>query len=594
MTTYNTGNPLGSQDPRDLYDNAQNTDAAVNGDSKTWTDRLGRTRVSMKGVEEAVPDAIAARDIATSARDAAISARDAAMAAAGPIYATVSDGIAAVADGALFRVLGTEDAATYLYRRDSALAATLLVAFPSKESLDRAFIAIQIILTGLSVSSNDQLASLRAVSDLSLGLSDASKAIYEDKQAIAGLSAAVAVLSTSLSGEAMAVADYIRRNYVSWYTGQPKSSYTPLIKSRPTLLTAPPRVYRAEDSPAKYRGVRLLLMAPCVSVIGNRIWVAYSSDVDEAAEAKTNFTIVTYSDDGGGAWYEAFHLVQADTNVYRTNTPIMRVEPSGELTILTGADGVFSNTFSIAFSIKNPLAKHDCLCVTSPWVCNPSGYPNDFVNTDGRTLLVNGLSGLDGVDIDNRGINFFSYDFSRRWLTREAKYIPPVISDWPETSVVQLRNGAHCMVYRTDTGMRIVRSPAGIEAFDAATDVPISSIVGNVTVSRMALDISPSGNIFLVYNKSATRTNMHLALMNENCTAIVAEVQLFANESSYPQMCFHEGKIYITYDYRRTLVGGISPTIIMDIVDETAFLAEGAATSLIKKTVANNQPNIKE
>ena len=62
MTTYNTGNPVGSAAAKDLYDNAENIDRAVNGTGKTWTDRLGQTRVSMKGVEEAVPDAIAARD----------------------------------------------------------------------------------------------------------------------------------------------------------------------------------------------------------------------------------------------------------------------------------------------------------------------------------------------------------------------------------------------------------------------------------------------------------------------------------------------------------------------------------------------------
>lgn len=44
MTTYNTGNPVGSADPRDLYDNAQNLDTAVVSQAPTWTDRLGRVR----------------------------------------------------------------------------------------------------------------------------------------------------------------------------------------------------------------------------------------------------------------------------------------------------------------------------------------------------------------------------------------------------------------------------------------------------------------------------------------------------------------------------------------------------------------------
>ncbi|EPG3313454.1 hypothetical protein L4Q78_001658 [Pseudomonas aeruginosa] len=53
MTTYATGNPLGSKDPRDLYDNAENLDAAMNDRANTtWNDRFGVTRPTLKGYEE--------------------------------------------------------------------------------------------------------------------------------------------------------------------------------------------------------------------------------------------------------------------------------------------------------------------------------------------------------------------------------------------------------------------------------------------------------------------------------------------------------------------------------------------------------------
>ncbi|VVA47918.1 hypothetical protein SERVES_01639 [Serratia ficaria] len=50
MTTYNTGNALGSSDPRDLYDNAQNFDAAMNGSGANWITRLGDLRISWSGL----------------------------------------------------------------------------------------------------------------------------------------------------------------------------------------------------------------------------------------------------------------------------------------------------------------------------------------------------------------------------------------------------------------------------------------------------------------------------------------------------------------------------------------------------------------
>jgi hypothetical protein len=45
---FNTGNPIGSTDARDLSDNAQDFDQAVNGLGSTWVDRLGNTRTSLR------------------------------------------------------------------------------------------------------------------------------------------------------------------------------------------------------------------------------------------------------------------------------------------------------------------------------------------------------------------------------------------------------------------------------------------------------------------------------------------------------------------------------------------------------------------
>jgi hypothetical protein len=52
MTTYKTGNPIGSTAVKDLYDNAENLDFAVNDMTSTvWEDRLGVLRKTWLGVE---------------------------------------------------------------------------------------------------------------------------------------------------------------------------------------------------------------------------------------------------------------------------------------------------------------------------------------------------------------------------------------------------------------------------------------------------------------------------------------------------------------------------------------------------------------
>lgn len=54
MSTYKTGNPLGSAAVKDLFDNAENLDFALNSlTALIWTDRLGKTRRSFIGMESA-------------------------------------------------------------------------------------------------------------------------------------------------------------------------------------------------------------------------------------------------------------------------------------------------------------------------------------------------------------------------------------------------------------------------------------------------------------------------------------------------------------------------------------------------------------
>ncbi|MBK0350826.1 exo-alpha-sialidase [Leclercia adecarboxylata] len=61
MTKFKTNNPLGSTDPSDLYDNAQNFDTAINSiTTAIWLDRFGGTRQTWFGIEGLARAAIAA------------------------------------------------------------------------------------------------------------------------------------------------------------------------------------------------------------------------------------------------------------------------------------------------------------------------------------------------------------------------------------------------------------------------------------------------------------------------------------------------------------------------------------------------------
>lgn len=49
---YNTGNPLGSKDPRDLYDNATNFDNYANGPQPFYPNRFGQQKLSIEGMNQ--------------------------------------------------------------------------------------------------------------------------------------------------------------------------------------------------------------------------------------------------------------------------------------------------------------------------------------------------------------------------------------------------------------------------------------------------------------------------------------------------------------------------------------------------------------
>lgn len=163
MTTYNTGNPIGSKDPRDLYDNAENLDELVNSQTKdSHTDRLGRERLTWKGIVAAgtgdtsvavkaaarAADAAGRAEVAEAVVDAkriksdvarAEAARDAAFVNA-DVYPSVAAGLAAVADGEQFQVVEGDEIVRY--RRDSASAQSEVARYPSKSGVGNAINAL--------------------------------------------------------------------------------------------------------------------------------------------------------------------------------------------------------------------------------------------------------------------------------------------------------------------------------------------------------------------------------------------------------------------------------------------------------------------
>lgn len=144
MTKYATGNPVGSTDPRDLLDNSQSLDEAVVSEEATFIDRLGNTRLTIKGMElvfdgggpavKAYYDAKTSADQARSDADRAESARDAAFTNAN-LYGSEADGLLATQVGEQFQVLSVSQGEYIRYRHGSGGVTEEVGRYPAPKSI---------------------------------------------------------------------------------------------------------------------------------------------------------------------------------------------------------------------------------------------------------------------------------------------------------------------------------------------------------------------------------------------------------------------------------------------------------------------------
>lgn len=121
MTTYNTGDPLGTVKPENLYDNTENLDYLMLGTEHQYPDRLGVGRKSWAGIEAASANKIAEIDnIITSLDTASFT------------FATVDAGLSGTTDGQYFRVPDEQPSVTlFIYYKNNSGAADEVGRSPS-------------------------------------------------------------------------------------------------------------------------------------------------------------------------------------------------------------------------------------------------------------------------------------------------------------------------------------------------------------------------------------------------------------------------------------------------------------------------------
>ncbi|WP_418141505.1 hypothetical protein NUW46_04860 [Marinobacter sp. MA] len=148
MSRFNTGNPVPSTDPRDRSDNSQAFDEAMNSEDTTFNDRTGKSRLTLKGMEQvfdggkpaidAYYNAVEEADRSEAGADRSELARDAAQLSAG-IYVDIAAGLAATTEGDYFSVPSADsDEYLILYRHDAGSTAIEIQRYPSAAGVEAA------------------------------------------------------------------------------------------------------------------------------------------------------------------------------------------------------------------------------------------------------------------------------------------------------------------------------------------------------------------------------------------------------------------------------------------------------------------------
>lgn len=139
----NTGNPIGSTAAKDLSDNAKNLDKFANGTDYEYADRLGRSRKSLKWIEDAalaIPAIDAAQrseeqaERAVAAKSGAEAARDAAQLSAG-VYQDVATGLTSTPADKFFSVPSPESTEYLILYKNNAGVALEVSRYPSAQAI---------------------------------------------------------------------------------------------------------------------------------------------------------------------------------------------------------------------------------------------------------------------------------------------------------------------------------------------------------------------------------------------------------------------------------------------------------------------------
>lgn len=567
MTTYNTGNPLGasgSADPRDLYDNSENLDVAVNTQSKeSWTDRFGVERKTWYGIERSMEKLLIA---------------------GGQIFDSEATGRSAVEDGSYFYAASSDpDVSKVLWRRVSVNESELIAQDPSAELIFSVFFSD----AGFSWDSSGGTSSIEVSLDNPSGFVIAT--FLRELLKVDSLSETVSVpslytpdssfdltqspLRIELSGDHDHCAQIGSSLFVDIETDK-KQINTNLEINHVDLYV--PDNFPVSDLPAWLPSEllasysiqhRQMQGTPTVAYAAGVLWCAWRADFNEG-ENGGNFVVLAKSTDGGDSWVEAGIIAYPDTDAYQMVDPMLWLDPDGILWLwwstlrqpahTAGANGMW------AVTCKNPSAEFNSW--TTPFLMSYFGDARHPCRVNEQWWLPMDTWTLGSEQIyypETGGLRIVRMHHNERRVSQVVK-VPDDNAggsgDFYESELQQTQDGRLLLLQRAQ-GVGITYRYSSDDGLTWTSAAPFSDVIGSETsTTRSWLGTSGSGRLMLCYNKGTSRRALTIALSEDSGETWPHEATITLSSdysSTYPVIAISGDDIFVVFDQLRSPNGRI-------------------------------------
>ena len=338
----------------------------------------------------------------------------------------------------------------------------------------------------------------------------------------------------------------------------------------PKLISDPGNFYKYAEHSRKFSGI------PSITITAKgTLWATWYAGMTSGEDAN-NYVVLACSQDQGVTWKEILAVDPDEKGPVRAYDPETWIDPTGKLWLFwaqtIGLEGSVAGVWAITTTdVESPAAEFTTPKRLSNGVmmCKPT------VLSSGEWLLPVSTWRL----TDESAKVVVSTDKGAHWNVRGACNLPVNDREFDEHMLVERKDGSLWMLLRTRYGIAESVSNDKGKTWSAATP---SSILH--TSSRFFIRRLHSGNLLLVkHGPIAMKTGRsHLMAFISADDGKTWSKGLLIDERagvSYPDaQQAADGKIYLTYDYNRTL----DQQIIMTVFTEKELLSNDYETNMVK------------